>query len=208
MGPRVARVKKGKDDARYQDTIAAMLPDKTKAVNYFKFAAALLTSDGPLRGCNHREIRFFDVLATVQQQQLQRDANIRPAISCPLAPGTVILTPRSLAQYYEEGAAAANFRGRQCQGGSGPVCLAMLVMASPGVRGRTRRSPHAPVAHGASRAKLIFGVPYGTDWSGALPAVVPCACIWRSRHTGRWDRQRGDRAHRHRDCLFGEFKLP
>lgn len=40
-------------------TIAAMLPDKTKAVNYLKFAAALLTSDGPLRECNHREIRFF-----------------------------------------------------------------------------------------------------------------------------------------------------
>lgn len=41
MGPRVARVKKGKDDARYQDTIAAMLPDKTKAVNYLQICCRI-----------------------------------------------------------------------------------------------------------------------------------------------------------------------
>lgn len=65
-GTKRARVKKRTDDAATKTTIAAMLTDKTKAVNYFKFAGALLTSDGPLRDCNRREIRFFDVPATVE----------------------------------------------------------------------------------------------------------------------------------------------
>lgn len=81
-------------------------------------------------------------------------------------------------------------------------CLVLLVMASPGgVSMAPRRGP-CPVAHGASK-KLIFGQPTGTDWSGALPAVVPCA--HGDPGTGKWDRQRGDRCAPPQGCLFGEF---
>lgn len=72
-----------------------------------------------------------------------------------------------------------------------PGVSPLLVMASPGVRGR-RDEAHAQ-SRTEPRTKLIFALPSGTDWSGSLPAVLPCA--YGDPGTGRWDRQRGDRAH-------------